>query len=224
MPPINRSAFPGQYQVGTTVLHRLPAWPKLLLSTSVAVAAVVSPTPLALGLLAAICLVLYLASQLGWRSLCQDLLLVALQAPLVFLLFLWRDGIAGLPAALTISLRLALSLAPGLWLQRTTPVGELAAAFAKILPRRQAFLLTMSLRFLPILTRDAMEIYRLQRLRGARIAPKDLLNPASWIEAAQCLAVPLVLRTLCLADQAALAAEQRGVTFQSTLDPQIRSF
>ena len=69
----------------------------------------------------------------------------------------------------------------------------------------------MSLRFLPLLAREARKIYQLQRLRGARIQPRDLLNPLHWSEACHCMAIPSSHPNDHLADQVAVAAQQRGV-------------
>lgn len=194
-----------------SALHRLPAWAKIALAGLLTFAALIQSSPVALGLTALTWIVLYAAARLGWRALAQDVSLVAIQAPLVLLVFLWRQGLAGLEPALVVSTRFALALLPGLWMQRTTRVADISGTLGRVLPPRLAFVLAMSLRFLPILARDAREIYLLQRLRGARISPRDLASPWRWPEACHCLAVPLLMRTLRLADQVAVAARQRGV-------------
>ena len=50
----------------------------------------------------------------------------------------------------------------------------------------------MTLRFLPLIARDAREIYALQILRGAAVRPRDLVNPLNWREACHSVAIPLV--------------------------------
>lgn len=192
-------------------LHRWPAWAKLSLAGLLTLTALIQSSPLALGTVALVWVGLYAAARLGWRALAQDVSLVAIQAPLVLLVFLWRQGVAGVEPALIVSARFALALLPGLWLQRTTRMVDVSRALGRVLPPRLAFVLAMSLRFLPIVARDAREIYLLQRLRGARIAARDLLSPLRWPEACHCLAVPLLMRTLRLADQVAVAAQQRGI-------------
>lgn len=194
-----------------SVLHRLPAWAKITLAATLTLAALIQSSPLALCATALVWVGLYALARLGWRALAQDASLVAIQAPLVVLVFVWRQGLSGLEPALVVSVRFALALLPGLWMQRTTRIVDVSRTLGRVLPPRLAFVLAMSLRFLPILARDAREIYLLQRLRGARIGGRDLLHPWRWAEACHCLAVPLLMRTLRLADQVAVAARQRGV-------------
>jgi energy-coupling factor transport system permease protein len=158
-----------------------------------------------------LCIGLYVAARLGQRALAQDVFVVLLQAPLVIAVFVWRDGWAGLHPASMVSSRLALASLPGLWMQRTTRVSDLSASLSRFLPSRLAFVVAMSLRFLPLLARDAQEIYLLQRLRGARLGARELVNPLRWGEACHCVAVPLLIRTIHLADEVAVAAIQRGL-------------
>jgi energy-coupling factor transport system permease protein len=166
--------------------------------------------PIALAL-ALICLALYGAARLGWRALSQDAAIVVLQAPLVVAVFLWRGGSSGLPGAVMVSAKLAVASLSALWVQRTTRFTDISGMLSKWLPPRAAFVIAMSLHFLPMLARDAREIYALQRLRGARIEARDLLNPLRWAEACHCIAIPLLIRSLHLSDQVAVAASQRAV-------------
>lgn len=205
------SSFPGQYLERTSVIHRLPATAKMILAGSIAVAALFAPTHRVTIGLVLLCTGIYAAARLGWRAFGQDGIVVLLQAPLVLAIFFWRDGVAGLSAAAMVSARLALVSLPGLWLQRTTRITDLSRTLSRALPQHLAFVLAMSLRFLPLIAREAREIYGRQQLRGARIQPRDLLNPMHWREASHCMAIPLLMRTLHLADQVAVAAKQRGV-------------
>ena len=49
-----------------------------------------------------------------------------------------------------------------------------------------------------------------QRLRGARIAPRQLLNPFNWGDLVRCLLLPLMVRALQTAQEAADSAQARG--------------
>ena len=207
MGPPNR-AWPSRPE---GIVHRLPPWSRMVLAGALTVAAFLQASPLALGATALVWCGLYGAANLGWRALARDGFLVVLQAPAVFLVYIWRQGLCGVEPALVISIRFALALLPGLWLQRTTRIFDTAQVLGRVLPPRLAFVLAVSLRFLPILARDAREISVLQRLRGARVGPRDLLCPWRWPEACHCLAVPLLMRALRLADQLAVAARQRGI-------------
>lgn len=193
------------------IVHRLPPWGRMVLAGALTVVAFLQASPLALGATALVWCGLYAAANLGWRALARDGFLVVLQAPAVFLVYIWRQGLCGVEPALVISIRFALALLPGLWLQRTTRIFDTAQVLGRMLPPRLAFVLAVSLRFLPILARDAREISLLQRLRGARVGARDLLCPWRWPEACHCLAVPLLMRALRLADQLAVAARQRGI-------------
>ena len=214
-----RSSFPGQYLARDSRLHRMAPGSKLALAAVIALGSLLAARPLETLALALLCAGLYAAARLGGRALRQDAAIVVLQAPLVLAVFLWRDGLAGLAPALMVSARLSLASLPGFWVQRTTRVIDLAASLRRVLPARLAFVVAMSLRFLPVLARDAREIYLLQRLRGARMGARDLVNPLHWGEACHCLAVPLFIRALSLADQVAVAAEQRGVGGRNVVPP-----
>jgi energy-coupling factor transport system permease protein len=208
-----RSGYPGQYIASNGFIHRLPAGAKLATSLAMSLGTIlaggVRGATVALALLF---LGLYALSNLDRRAWLQDGALVAWQAPLLLVVYLYREGLAGIAPALTVSARFALFYLPCLWLQRTTPAAALIASLRGVVPTRLAFLLTMCLRFVPLLARDAGEIYWLQRLRGARIGLRDLRNPRNWVEAARCLAIPLLIRSHHLTDQLAVAAEQRGVS------------
>ena len=79
------------------------------------------------------------------------------------------------------------------------------------LPRRLSFVIFTTLRFLPLLLRDAREIYALQILRGARVRPRDLLNPVNWSELAHSVAIPLLVRTVKISGEVAASARVRGI-------------
>ena len=203
--------YPGQYRDTGSMLHRVPAAAKVAIGWGLSLCALVAPEPSWAVALAILCALLYALARLGPAAFRQDAFLVALQAPLVILVFVLRDGVRGLAPALLVSARLSLASVPGLLVQRTTRATDLAEVLGRVLPERIVFLVTMILRFLPLIARDAREIHALQILRGAPVRSRDLLNPLNWREACHSLAIPLVMRTLNLADQVAVAARQRGV-------------
>jgi energy-coupling factor transport system permease protein len=208
MPQNRSSGYPGQYLNRHSFVHRLPAEIKVVTALGLSFSTFFLSTGFGTAVSILVCAALYIASHLGWKALSQDCTLVAWQAPLVFAVYLCRHGWNGFAAALLISARLALFSLPTLWLQRTT---QLNAVFVRLFPERVAFLLAMSLRFVPLLARDARDIYWLQRLRGARLGPRDLMNPMNWREACHCMALPLLIRAFHLTDHAAVAAKQRGI-------------
>ena len=206
-----RAGYPGQYVDTRSRLHGLSPAVKLSAAWMLSIGALLSPAPAWTFALALACVLLYAFARLGSGPLRQDAFLVAMQAPLVLLVFFVREGASGLIPAVQVSMRLALASLPSLWVQRTTRASDLAEVLGRVLPSRLAFLVSMSLRFLPLIARDAREIRALQVLRGAPVRVRDLLNPLNWREACHSLAIPSVIRTLRLADQVSVAARQRGV-------------
>jgi energy-coupling factor transport system permease protein len=79
------------------------------------------------------------------------------------------------------------------------------------LPPRLAFALATSLRMVPFFARELAEIVSVQKLRGARLGPRDFLRPRAWRDVIECVGVPLVVRTIYTANEVAWAAEVRGV-------------
>jgi energy-coupling factor transporter transmembrane protein EcfT len=80
----------------------------------------------------------------------------------------------------------------------------------RILPYRLAFLVATSLRFVPFFAREIHEIAVAQRLRGANLTARALVNPLCWKDLFFCLLVPILVRAMKTADEAALSAEARG--------------
>jgi energy-coupling factor transporter transmembrane protein EcfT len=116
----------------------------------------------------------------------------------------------GLAPGLRISLQIFLFFVPGIVFLRTTQASEMMRGLGRILPYRLSFLVFTSFRFVPLFAREIREIAMAQRLRGARLAPRDLLNPRNWLDTFHCVMVPLLVRALRTADEAALSAEARG--------------
>jgi len=94
---------------------------------------------------------------------------------------------------------------------RTTPSSSVLASVSRWLPERLAFALAASARFAPLFAREASELILAQRLRGARLDWRDLWRPAAWRDWLACVAVPMMVRTIEVADAAATAAEIRGL-------------
>lgn len=120
---------------------------------------------------------------------------------------LW--GSSRLDEALLVSFRLVLAFVPPWFLAVRFAPERLGGLFATALPPRWAFVLTASLNALPFLLQEAREIYRIQRLRGARIAPKELLSPGNWGELINTVIAPLLLELFKLSQRQALAAKSR---------------
>ncbi|MCL2915114.1 energy-coupling factor transporter transmembrane protein EcfT [Shewanella corallii] len=146
-------------------------------------------------------------SRLG--SLKGILVVFALQLLMTSLFYLLLYGWQSLPQAALVVFRLLLALIPGWWLSARFAPEQLGSSLARVLPSKWAFVLAATLSLLPHIQREAMEIYRLQCLRGAPITKRALRNPKNWLELGPCLLFPLLIELMKLSRQQALAAKSR---------------
>jgi energy-coupling factor transport system permease protein len=121
-----------------------------------------------------------------------------------------RFGLSeGLTAGLTISWQLFLAFLPGAIFVQTTAGHRILQMLADVMPYRMAFVLSTCLNYIPLLLGEVKSIYEGQALRGARILPKDLVNPRNWLDVIHCLVVPTIIQSMKLAGEIALAARAR---------------
>lgn len=213
----NGTGFAGgmcRYVQADSLLHQAHAGLKLGLAVVLVLGAVLAESPwLLLALLALECL-LYLLARLGlgelWRDLRWLLLNLLLVTGLYALRYGWPEG--ALPGAVT-GLKVMLFFLPGALFIRTTQMASLGKDLAWLLPRQLSFLLFTSLRFMPLFARELREIAMAQRLRGARLAPRELANPLNWGDLVRCLLMPLMVRALQTAQDAADSAQARGFIY-----------
>jgi energy-coupling factor transporter transmembrane protein EcfT len=163
-------------------------------------------------------LVLVLANLLIWwlarlpaAALWRDTRWLLAQGALIVLLYALRDGGAGLGPGLRVAVRIALFFVPAAVVLRTTQLSDALRDLRRWLPRELAFIVYASLRFVPFFARELREIAEAQRLRGLSFGPRSALNPRRWPELYQALAVPLAVRAVKVAGEAAIAAEARGL-------------
>lgn len=188
---------------------RLPAGVALLLCFVLSLGAIVARSPQVLGVLTLANGVLLLVQRCERRTLKRGVRLLVLQGGVVTGLYLLRYGAEGLLPGLRISWQLLLVFIPGLFLLTGATTSSLARALGRVLPARSAFVLAVSLRFLPLLLAEISAIYEAQLLRGARILPRDLVSPRNWPDLLHCLIAPAVVQALELADNIARAARAR---------------
>lgn len=206
--------FPGRalhYRDTGSVLHRVDAvWklPGLLAASALAIAA---EHPAQLAALLALCLAGYRVARLSAGELWQDTRWLVAQGALIVLLYGLRDGLEGLAPGAAVALRIALFFLPAALALRTTPTRAWIDAAARALPERLAFAVGASVRFAPYFARELHEIVGAQRLRGARLSPGELWRPGAWRDWTLCVGVPLAVRVIHSANEAALAAEIRGL-------------
>jgi len=213
-PPAVVAAAPGRachYRDTGSPLHRLGVGWKLLAVMLGGAAAIGAHTPLALALLLGVWVGGYRLARLGAAELWQDARWLLLQGAVVVGLSALRDGPAGAAVGLRAAAQIGLFFLPGALLLRTSPTGRVLATVQRALPPRLAFALATSLRFVPFFARELHEIVAVQRLRGARLAPRELWRPRAWRDAVECAGVPLAVRAIHTANEVARAAEVRGV-------------
>jgi energy-coupling factor transport system permease protein len=200
-----------QYRAVGSPVHRLGAGWKLLLGTALGSAAVIAKEPWSLATVLGLNAVYYFAARLTLSDLWRDTRYLLVQMAIVVGLYAARYGVPeGLWPGLRIALQIALFFIPGIVFLRTTQASQMMRSLRRIIPYRLSFLVFTSLRFVPLFAREIREIAMAQRLRGARLSPRDLLHPGNWRDMFHCLMIPLLVRALKTADEAAMSAEARG--------------
>ena len=192
------------------VVARWPAGVWIVVCTALSVAAFAARSWPLLALLAALDAALALAlCRQRWRLLRDAARLFLWQTAVIAGLYALRFGTGQIEIGVRTSCQLLLAFVPGMVLVRGLPPARLARAFAALLSDRAAFVLTTSLRFVPLLLREVRQIHEVQVLRGARVLPRDLARPWHWPDLVRCVLVPAVIQTLVLASRISLAARAR---------------
>jgi energy-coupling factor transport system permease protein len=199
-----------QFQYHDSPIHRLGAGRKLILTLAFSAAAVAAREPWTIAALLAVIMALYGVARLGVVGLWGDLRLFIVQIPIIVSLYLIREGANGLWPGLRIGFQILLFFLPNALFLRTTRSSQIMAGLKKILPMSLVFIIFTSLRFVPFFVREIEEIALMQRLRGASVAPRDLVDPRNWKDLFDCLFIPLLVRTIKTAEEAARSAESRG--------------
>jgi energy-coupling factor transport system permease protein len=195
---------------GDSPVHRLGAGWKIAVSTLLSALAVGARGPGGLLALVVVTLAYYFAARLTLSDLWRDIRFFVFQAAIVIGLYCLLHGVRhGLWPGVRTSVQIILFYIPGAVLLRTTRTGEMMRGLRRIVPYRLAFLLFVSIRFVPFFLRELQEITAAQRLRGARLLPRQLLDPRNWGDLFHCLFLPLIVRALKTADDVSLSAEAR---------------
>ena len=204
-------AYPCRFAEHDSPVHRMGAGLKLLLGLVLSTLAAGGRTPASLALLVAANLGYYLAARLTPGDLWRDVRLFFFQAALVIPLYCLVDGVGrGLWSGVRVSTQIVLFYLPGAVFLHTTRTSEAMAGLRRILPYRLSFLVFVSVRFVPLFFKELEEIVALQRLRGARVSPRELLNPRNWPDLFNCVLLPLVVRAFRTADEVSRSAEARA--------------
>ena len=196
------------YVAGDSFVHRLPAGTKLLMlfAGSIALFAV-SGIPVHAGELLAVA-GLFRVARLPWRETLHQLRPALLFLVPIFLFHVFlTDWVLGLETVLRIVVLLALAVLVTLTtkLSDMIDVVERAARPLRhvgINPSKVGMMLSMVIRFVPLMMREAQEILEAQRARGLDRSAIALL-------------VPLLIKTLKMADDLSDAIEARGYDAKS---------
>lgn len=141
---------------------------------------------------------------------------------MILILYIIRFGIEnGVWVGLQTSWQLFLAFFPGMIFMESTSQPRIVQALSRIMPSRTAFVLSVCMKFIPLMVREIRSIYETQVLRGANMLPRDLLRPWNWPDFINCLLVPAIVRSMSMAGEIALAAKARdfGVKKQRTCWP-----
>jgi energy-coupling factor transport system permease protein len=167
-------------------------------------------TVVALTWLSAGDMVLLIVHRPGRRFLRRMIKVMCWQVALIVSLYCLRFGYAaGWLSGLTTAWQLCLAFLPGAIFIETVPEHLITRMLTDVMPSRPAFVLATCLNFIPMIIAEAKSIYQGQVLRGARILPKDLADPRNWAEMLNCLVVPMMIHSMKLAHEIALAAKAR---------------
>lgn len=105
--------------------------------------------------------------------------------------------------------RFGVMITAGLLFAFTTSPNNLAQALEKMrFPAPLSFTLTITLRYIPTLAREAGAIMNALKLRGIKLSAGDIIRRPNYFYRG--MIIPLLIRTLKLSDEIAIAAESRG--------------
>lgn len=193
----------GLYVPGGSVVHRAPPAAKLLAVFAGGTLLLATTDLRALAAAAAGVVVLYGLARIPWRvALAQ----VRPVLPLLVVLCAVQWAFAGGVAAAAVGLRLLALIMLAALVTLTTRVSDMVRVVERALrPLRRvgvptdkvSLAISMTLRFIPLLSRVVAEVREAQRARGLE---RSMLA----------LAVPVLVRTLAMADQVAEAIDARS--------------
>jgi len=200
-----------QFQSGDSWLHRLPPGRKLLAALALCTVALLAEDWRVLLALLALVAAGYALAELSTAALWRDLRWVLLQGAIVLGLTLALRGPDAFGQGSRTALQLVLIFLPMALVVRTTGLERMLADGRRWLPERMAFAVGATVRFTPFFARELGELVEMQRLRGARLEARELWRPRAWRDWLACVAMPMTVRAIEVAGEAADAATIRGV-------------
>ena len=200
---MNAGTSVGLYRPGRTPVHRLPAAWKVLAVFGGGTLVVLADDPVALALAGGGVVVLYGVARIPWRVALAQARPVA---PMLAVLWAAQWVTAGATVAGLVLLRLVTVIMLATLVTLTTRVSHMVAVMDSALrplhrvgvrTDKISLAISMTLRFIPLLTQVVREVREAQRARGL---DRNLLA----------LAVPVLVRALHTAEQVAEAVDARS--------------
>ena len=207
---LHGSDYACQFVANPSPVHRMDAGWKVAFGTLLSALAAGARTPGTLSALILVTLAYYFAARLTLLDLWRDIRLLMFQAVLVIPLYCLVHGVGQLWPGVRISAQIILFYLPGAVFLRTTRSADAMRGLRRVVPYRLSFLVFVSIRFVPFFFRELEDIMAAQRLRGARLLPRQMIDPRNWRDLFHCLLLPLMVRALKTADEVSRSAESRG--------------
>lgn len=191
--------------------NAISAGPKLFICMALSICAFVTRTPLTLFILFLFNVGIFVGFRNGPITLRREIKVFCWQIIIITGLYVIRFGLKDgvIPGMLT-SLQLFLAFFPGVIFIQTTPQTQIVMSLEKVMPYKAAFVVSTSIRFIPFMIREIKSIYEAQVFRGAKILPKDLINPLNWKDVIHCLLFPAIVQCMVAAGEIATAAKARN--------------
>ena len=193
----------GLYIDGNSVLHRAQAGPKILAMVALGTGVFMVPDWPVVSLVLASVIALYRISGFGWRVIIAQIRPMAWLLAIFFAVQLWLND---WQAGLLVITRIAAIVMFASLITLTTKTSDMLASLERALrplkplgvnPEKVSLAISMVLRFIPVIATVASEICDAQRARGL---DRSILA----------MIVPLIIRTLKMADDVADAIEARS--------------
>ena len=193
----------GLYIDGNSVLHRAQAGPKILAMVALGTGVFMVPDWPVVSLVLASVIALYRLSGFGWRVIIAQIRPMVWLLAIFFAVQLWLND---WQAGLLVITRIAAIVMFASLITLTTKTSEMLASLERALrplkplgvnPEKVSLAISMVLRFIPVIATVASEIRDAQRARGL---DRSILA----------MIVPLIIRTLKMADDVADAIEARS--------------
>jgi energy-coupling factor transport system permease protein len=189
---------------------QLTAGYKLILCMALSILAFIARTPVPLLVLFILNLMILLWFRNGPLPIKREMRVLCWQIFVITGLYILRFGFkSGVVPGFLTAIQLFLAFFPGVIFLQTTPQTRIVMTLEKIMPGRMAFVLAMSIQFMPLMIREFRTIYEAQVFRGARVLPKDLVNPKNWKDLVNCILFPAIVQCMVAAHEIATAAKAR---------------